>query len=59
MAKRLRESHGKYATERGWDNPDSQFDKYFYRAFIIVIGLFLLIMSFTAFFGPINLNGYS
>jgi hypothetical protein len=56
MAKRFRESHGEYATERGWDNPNSQFNKYFYLAFVIFIGLFLLIMAFTVFFGPINLN---
>jgi hypothetical protein len=56
MAKRFRESYGEYATERGWDNPNSQFNKYFYLAFVIFIGLFLLIMAFTVLFGPINLN---
>lgn len=56
MAKRFREGYGEYATERGWDNYNSQFNKYFYRAFVIFFGLFLLIMSFTVFFGPINLN---
>jgi hypothetical protein len=56
MAKRFRESYGEYATERGWDNPNSQFNEYFYLAFVIFVGLFLLIMAFTVFFGPINLN---
>jgi hypothetical protein len=57
MAERFHESYGQYASEHGWDNPISTFNKYFYRSIIIFLGLFLLIMSFTVYFGPIHLNG--
>ena len=56
MAKRFRECYGQDATERRWDNPNTQFNKYFYRGLVIVLGLFLLIMSFHEFFGTIKLN---
>jgi len=56
MAKRFQESYGDYATEREWDNPNTQFNKYFYRGIVLFFGIFLLIMSFHEYFGVIHIN---
>jgi len=55
MAQRFKEKYGDYATERGWDNPDRKLNRYFYWGVVIFLGLFLLVMSFHEFFGPISL----
>ena len=56
FADQFRKTYGGYATDMGWDNPDRTYNKYFYRAAVIFIGLFLLMMSFHEFFGTIHLN---
>jgi hypothetical protein len=45
MAKRFHEEYGQEATEKGWDNPDSTINKYYYRAAVAFIGCFLLMLS--------------
>ena len=45
MAKQFREAYGTEATERGWDNPESTLNKYYYRAAVAFIGGFLLLIS--------------
>ena len=45
MAKRFHEAYGVEATERGWDNPDSMLNKYYYRAAVAFIGGVLLLIS--------------
>jgi hypothetical protein len=56
FAKQFHDAYGQYATDRGWDNPGSSRNKYFYRAATLFIAIFLLIMAFHAFFGTIYLN---
>ena len=55
FAQRFHEAYGQEATEKGWDNPDSTINKYYYRAAIAFIGIFLLVMSLHALLGPITL----
>ena len=45
MAKRFHEAYGDEATERGWDDPESMLNKYYYRAAVAFIGGFLLLIS--------------
>ena len=45
MAKRFHEAYGVEATERGWDNPESMLNKYYYRAAVAFIGGVLLLIS--------------
>jgi hypothetical protein len=56
FAKRFRESYGQYATERGWDDPNSTRNRYFYRPATLFIAVFLIIMAFHELFGTIYLN---
>lgn len=56
FAKRFHESYGDYATERGWDNPNSAYNKWFYTAAALFLGIFLLIVAFHELFGTIHLG---
>jgi hypothetical protein len=57
FAKQFHQSYGHYATERGWDDPNSLRNKVFYTAAAYFIGFFLLIMAFHELFGTIYIHG--
>jgi hypothetical protein len=56
MAKRFREHYGEYATERGWDDPKTKFNKLFYQGVALFMGFWLLVVAFHELFGTIHLN---
>jgi hypothetical protein len=55
FAKHFRDHYGAYATARGWDNPNSRRNQYFYRAMVLFFGCFLILMAVHALVGTIYL----
>lgn len=53
-AKRFLETFGRLARLLKWDDSTTAFNKIFYRGFVIVAGVILLIFSFAVSFGPID-----
>jgi hypothetical protein len=55
-ASRFSATFGRLAHFLGWDNSNKPFNVFLYRAVVVFFGLFLLIMAFHSFFGPIYLG---
>jgi hypothetical protein len=56
FARRHSGTFGRLATYLGWDDPNRPFNRILYRVIVIFVGIFVLIMAFHAFFGPIYIG---
>ena len=55
-SRRFSATFGKLAHYLGSDDPNKPFNRFIYRGFVLTAGVILLVLAFTAFFGPIYIG---